>query len=207
VLAAERGDDQAIARLAAGEQQGVCWTTLAVGLHALAHVDDYERGVAWAISLGGDTDTNAAVAGALLGCRHGVEAIPARWLDALRDRERIERAADALAAPETPLGERLSRALAWAVERHGEQVRKGTAIPYVAHLMGVCALVLEDDGTPDEAVAALLHDVVEDTDATVDDVAREFGPEVAEIVAGCSDTDVIPKPPWRSRKEAYIAGL
>jgi ADP-ribosylglycohydrolase len=207
VLAAEAGDQATIAALAGGAEQGVCWTALAVGLHALAHIDDYERGVTWAISLGGDTDTNAAVAGALLGCRHGVEAIPARWLEALRDRERIERAADALGPRSAPLGERLSRAVAYACERHGLQVRKGTSVPYVAHLMGVCALVLEDGGDADEAVAALLHDVVEDTDATVEEVAREFGPVVAEIVAGCSDTDAFPKPPWRPRKEAYIAAL
>jgi GTP pyrophosphokinase len=207
ILAVEAGDEAAIAELAGGDQRGVCWTALAVGLHALVNVDDYERGVAWAISLGGDTDTNAAVAGALLGCRHGVEAIPTRWLGRLRDRGRIERAAGALAPRSAPLGERLSRALDYAWQRHGQQVRKGTSVPYVAHLMAVCALVLEDGGNADEAVAALLHDVVEDTDATVEEVAREFGPVVAEIVAGCSDTDALPKPPWRPRKEAYIAAL
>ncbi len=90
-------DQDFIARLAAGAEPGACWTTLGVGLHALLTARDYESGVLWAIGLGGDTDTNAAVAGALLGCRHGPDSIPARWLTPLRERERIERAAHALA--------------------------------------------------------------------------------------------------------------
>jgi ADP-ribosylglycohydrolase len=90
-------DQDFIARLAAGPELGACWTTLGVGLTALLMEDDYESGVRWAIGLGGDTDTNAAVAGALLGCRHGADSIPERWLIPLRERERIERAARALA--------------------------------------------------------------------------------------------------------------
>lgn len=90
-------DDAAIADLAGGPELGTCWATLGVSLHALEAIDDYERGVAWAISLGGDTDTNAAVVGALLGCRHGVGAIPPRWLESLRERDRIERVARLLA--------------------------------------------------------------------------------------------------------------
>jgi ADP-ribosyl-[dinitrogen reductase] hydrolase len=85
----------ALARLA-GDQAGACWTTLAVALYSLVAIDDYVRGITFVIGLGGDTDTNAAVAGALLGCRHGEGAIPPRWLGALRDRERIERAAEGL---------------------------------------------------------------------------------------------------------------
>jgi ADP-ribosylglycohydrolase len=92
-------DEAALGRLAAGPQAGACWTTVAVALQALIAVDDYEDGVGWAVSLGGDVDTNAAVAGALLGCRHGAAAIPERWLAPLRGRERIERAADMLASP------------------------------------------------------------------------------------------------------------
>jgi ADP-ribosyl-[dinitrogen reductase] hydrolase len=92
-------DEGALARRAAGRAAGACWTTLALGLHALVAHDDYERGVTWVIAQGGDTDTNAAVAGALLGCRHGVAAIPERWLSPLRARRRIERAAEGLVAP------------------------------------------------------------------------------------------------------------
>ena len=74
----------------------MCWTTLGVGLLALA-ADDYVGGVLWAIGLGGDTDTNAAVAGALLGCRDGPGSIPERWLAPLHQKERIERVAQGLA--------------------------------------------------------------------------------------------------------------
>jgi ADP-ribosyl-[dinitrogen reductase] hydrolase len=97
-IAAARKKPETLADLAAGEEMGACWTTLGVALHALEAIDDYEQGVLWAISLGGDTDTNAAVAGALLGCRHGPDAIPERWLEPLHERERIERAAAGLAA-------------------------------------------------------------------------------------------------------------
>lgn len=90
--AVSAGDVEVIAAAANGPERGACWTTLAVALCALS-AGGYEEGVTWAISLGGDTDTNAAVAGALLGCGEGVHAIPARWLAPLRERERIERAA------------------------------------------------------------------------------------------------------------------
>jgi ADP-ribosyl-[dinitrogen reductase] hydrolase len=90
-------DASTIAALAAGPEMGSCWTTLGVGLFALVVAEDYEGGVLWAIGLGGDTDTNGAVAGALLGCSHGPGSIPERWLAPLRERERIEHAAKALA--------------------------------------------------------------------------------------------------------------
>ena len=75
--------------------------------------------------------------------------------------------------------------------------------------MGVASLVLEDGGDEDEAVAALLHDAVEDQGGqqTLTRIAGLFGDRVAGIVAACSDTDATPKPPWRERKEAYIAHL
>jgi len=93
---AASGASSELARLAAGPESGACWTALGVALHALLSYDSLEEGLAWAISLGGDTDTNAAVAGSLLGLRHGAEAIPSRWLDKLRRRRRIEAAAAAL---------------------------------------------------------------------------------------------------------------
>lgn len=96
VLACVRsGDQAALAGLAAGVEAGACWTTIGVALQAFT-AEDYEAGVSWAVALGGDVDTNAAVTGALLGCRLGPDAIPARWLARLRARERIERAADGL---------------------------------------------------------------------------------------------------------------
>lgn len=88
-------------------------------------------------------------------------------------------------------------------------MRKGTTIPYVSHLLGVAALVLEAGGDEDQAIAALLHDAVEDQGgaATQAEIQRRFGDRVAAIVAACSDTDRHPKPPWRERKEAYLRHL
>ena len=106
-----------------------------------------------------------------------------------------------------PLVDRFAEALVYATEIHQAQRRKGTDIPYVAHLLAVASLVLEDGGDEGEAIAALLHDAIEDTAATYTDIEARFGPDVAAIVQGCSDTDVMPKPPWRQRKEAYVAHL
>lgn len=87
--------------------------------------------------------------------------------------------------------------------------RKGTDIPVMSHLLAVLAIVLEHGGDEDEAVAAVLHDAGEDAggQARIDDIRAKFGDRVADIVLGCSDTLVEPKPAWRSRKEAYIAHL
>ena len=93
---AREDNEPALAALAAGPEAATCWTTLAVGLFALETADSYAHGVLWAIGLGGDTDTNAAVAGALLGCRHGRASVPGEWLEPLWERERIERAAQGL---------------------------------------------------------------------------------------------------------------
>jgi (p)ppGpp synthase/HD superfamily hydrolase len=106
-----------------------------------------------------------------------------------------------------PLVDRFAEALVYATKIHEAQRRKGTDIPYVAHLLGVASLVLEDGGDEDEAIAALLHDAIEDTPTTYADVEARFGPHVTAIVQACSDTDVMPKPPWRRRKEAYLAHL
>jgi ADP-ribosyl-[dinitrogen reductase] hydrolase len=89
--------EEPIRAVAGSREGGTCWATLGVALFALTEFDDYERSVLWAIGLGGDTDTNAAVVGALLGCREGPDSIPERWLSPLHERERIERAAAALA--------------------------------------------------------------------------------------------------------------
>ena len=111
--------------------------------------------------------------------------------------------------PQPPTGPRLDEAFALARELHAGQRRKGTAIPYIGHLMAVAALVIEDGGDEDEAIAALLHDAVEDQGGppTLALIRERFGPRVAAIVAACSDTDETPKPPWRARKEAYLAHL
>lgn len=110
---------------------------------------------------------------------------------------------------EPAAGNRLEEAVAYALELHARQTRKSTRIPYISHLFAVCALVLEDGGTEDEAIAALLHDGPEDQggEETLDDIRRRFGPEVAALVDGLSDTLESPKPPWRERKEAYLIRL
>ena len=107
------------------------------------------------------------------------------------------------------LGSRFREALVYAAELHADQVRKGTSIPYVSHLLSVAALVIEDGGSEDEAVAALLHDAVEDQGGkpTLQKIRLRFGQGVADIVEACSDADTLPKPPWRERKERYIAHL
>lgn len=104
--------------------------------------------------------------------------------------------------------ERLADAAALAFTLHAEQLRKGTEIPYVAHLMSVAALVLEHGGDEEQAIAGLLHDAIEDVGAEQEAViAERFGPRVARIVRSCTDADTFPKPPWQTRKEAYIAHL
>ena len=111
------------------------------------------------------------------------------------------------AAPEQQMLSRFEQALVFASQKHRTQTRKGTAIPYIAHLMQVAGLALENGAKEDEAIAALLHDVMEDQDVTQEELTRRFGPEVAAIVAGCSDSASSDKAPWKERKEAYIAHL
>jgi (p)ppGpp synthase/HD superfamily hydrolase len=109
----------------------------------------------------------------------------------------------------TPLGPRFEEALVFATRKHAGQHRKGTAVPYVAHILSVTGLVLEAGGDEDLAIAALLHDVVEDCGGApvFKEIRRRFGKRVAHVVDGCTDTDLDPKPPWRKRKEDYIAHL
>ncbi len=105
------------------------------------------------------------------------------------------------------LTKRFDAAFLLAHELHGTQGRKGTTRPYIAHLMGVTAIVLTHGGDEDQAIAALLHDAVEDCGGApmLVRIREQFGARVARIVEGCTDTDQTPKPPWRARKEAYIA--
>lgn len=107
------------------------------------------------------------------------------------------------------LTSRFSEALAYASQLHATQYRKGSGVPYVAHLLGVAAIALEHGANEDEAIAALLHDAIEDQGGARarDDIRRVFGPEVATIVDGCTDSETHPKPPWRERKETYLAHL
>jgi (p)ppGpp synthase/HD superfamily hydrolase len=110
------------------------------------------------------------------------------------------------------LTDRFDQAVRYAAGLHRVQVRKGTSIPYLSHLLAVCSLVLEDGGTEDEAIAALLHDGPEDQGGTpvLDEIQARFGDRVASMVAGLSDAMPAPgetKAPWRERKEAYLQHL
>jgi (p)ppGpp synthase/HD superfamily hydrolase len=107
------------------------------------------------------------------------------------------------------LTSRFSEALGYVAALHAAQVRKVSGEPYISHLLAVAALVMEYGGSEDEAVAALLHDAVEDQGgaATLEEIRRRFGDAIAAIVEGCSDTAESPKPPWRQRKDAHIAHL
>lgn len=104
------------------------------------------------------------------------------------------------------LTERFEQALIYASQVHDGHRRKSGDIPYLAHLLGVAALVLEDGGGEDEAIAALLHDAIEDRPdrASLDEIGRRFGEDVEEIVRHCTETEERPKPPWQTRKETYI---
>jgi (p)ppGpp synthase/HD superfamily hydrolase len=110
---------------------------------------------------------------------------------------------------EQVLGDRFESGLQFAVAAHRTQMRKGSGIPYVGHLLGVCSLVIEAGGSEDEAIGALLHDAVEDQGGQrmLDDIRLRFGDHVAAIVEACSDTLESPKPPWQARKEAYLKHL
>jgi len=107
------------------------------------------------------------------------------------------------------LSPRFSEALVYAAALHAEQRRKASGVPYIAHLLGVAAIALEYGADENEAIAALLHDAIEDQGgaATREEIRRRFGLEVVAIVDGCTDSDVLPKPPWRQRKQAYVARL
>jgi (p)ppGpp synthase/HD superfamily hydrolase len=107
----------------------------------------------------------------------------------------------------TSLGPRFEKALSYAVQTHASQKKKASDTPYLAHLMTVTALVLEDGGSEDEAIAALLHDAVEDQGGRprLDDIRVRFGETVARIVEGCTDSFETPKAPWAERKRAYVA--
>jgi GTP pyrophosphokinase len=112
--------------------------------------------------------------------------------------------------PSAYFSARLTAAFDYARALHAKQVRKGTTVPYIAHLLGVAALVIEHGGDEDQAVAALLHGAIEDQGRdgrTRTEIEDKFGARVARIVEGCTDADTIPKPPWRERKEAYVAHL
>jgi (p)ppGpp synthase/HD superfamily hydrolase len=110
-----------------------------------------------------------------------------------------------------PLGPRFEQALGYAISHHRDDRRKGTQIPYAAHLLAVASIVLEMESSEDEAIAALLHDVIEDGGGpeAEAEIAAQFGPDVARIVRANSDSlsGDSAKAPWRQRKEDYVAAI
>ena len=104
------------------------------------------------------------------------------------------------------LSEKFAEALAFAAGLHARQLRKGTDIPYVSHLLAVASIALEHGADEETAIAALLHDAIEDQggDPRRQMIRRRFGERVADIVSRCTDAETMPKPPWRERKEKYI---
>jgi len=102
---------------------------------------------------------------------------------------------------------RFIAALSYAAKLHARQIRKRTERPYIGHLLGVAAIVIEYGGDEDLAIAALLHDAVEDQGGLprLREIQRKFGKRVAHIVDGCTDAYTEPKAPWLERKRAYIA--
>jgi (p)ppGpp synthase/HD superfamily hydrolase len=109
----------------------------------------------------------------------------------------------------TELSTRFDDALKMASSLHRTQMRKTTGVPYIAHLLGVTSLVLEEGGSEDMAIAALLHDAAEDQggDAVLAEIAAAFGDEVARWVRQASDSFTLPKPPWESRKRHHLAEI
>jgi (p)ppGpp synthase/HD superfamily hydrolase len=107
------------------------------------------------------------------------------------------------------LTKRFEEAMGYAFELHQGQYRRGTKIPYIAHLLAVTGLVIEDGGDEDLAIAALLHDAVEDQGGQpiLEKIKQRYGKRVASIVAGCTDSFSSPKPSWRHRKEGYLQHL
>jgi (p)ppGpp synthase/HD superfamily hydrolase len=113
------------------------------------------------------------------------------------------------------LSRRFTEALAYAAELHVDQRRKGPGgIPYIGHLLGVASLVLEHGGTETQAIAALLHDAIEDRPregCTEREISNRFGPDVLRIVQACTDS-VDPNDPrdastWKARKQQYVAHI
>jgi (p)ppGpp synthase/HD superfamily hydrolase len=129
----------------------------------------------------------------------GTRSFPCRLLEASRTKGLLS----------LKLTKRFSQAFSYANELHQEQLRKGTQAPYLSHLMAVASLVLEHGGDEDMAIAALLHDAVEDQGGKpiLEEIQRRFGARVAEMVDSCTDAYVLPKPPWKERKVTYIAHL
>lgn len=110
---------------------------------------------------------------------------------------------------EDRLSPRFQLALGYALRAHAGHTRKGTGVPYFAHLAGVMSLVLEAGGDEEQAVAALLHDVVEDRGGPerLEEIRERFGERVARIVAGCTQGSGGDEDRWDERRDRYVESL
>ena len=188
--------------IAPGGSWNWCWFGKAAA--AIGERGEAERALRHAIQLTAEGGEETAAAEVLAGldstarstCRNvGSES---RVGDAVDPKDESGRMTD-----------QLDEALAYAVELHREQTRKGSGVPYIGHLLTVAGLVIEDGGSKAQAIAALLHDSAEDQggEGRLAEIESRFGPDVARIVVACSDTLETPKPPWRKRKERYLTHL
>ena len=105
--------------------------------------------------------------------------------------------------------DKFTQALSFTATLHNGQLRKGTQIPYISHLLSVSAIVMRNGGDEEQVIAALLHDSVEDQGGInlLNDIESKFGERVAKIVKQCSDSFEKPKPPWEQRKKTYVASI
>jgi len=111
--------------------------------------------------------------------------------------------------PDAVMTDRFVDALAWASRRHTGQARHNTGTPYLSHLLSTSAIVIEERGSEDAAIAALLHDVLEDQPVPRAQLRQQFGAEIYRIVDDCTDADLGQRAglDWRSRKEAHLARM
>lgn len=105
------------------------------------------------------------------------------------------------------LSARFNDALVWAASLHQNQVRKTSNTPYIGHLLSVAGLVIESGGSEDQALAALLHDVIEDQGVSVAEITSKFGQKVADLVDAVTESYTEPKPDWEQRKRLYLDKL
>ena len=192
------------AQIAPAHPWNWCWLGKAAA--AIGELGEARSAFERAIELGGGEDQTDATellgelgemqAGTLRGSASG-------YLAQMVDEPRKSQDSEPL------LGERFQDALEFAAATHRTQTRKGSGIPYIGHLLGVCSLVIEEGGDEDEAIAALLHDAAEDRGGRkmLDEIDERFGENVASIVEACSDTLDWPKPPWKERKQTYAEHL
>jgi GTP pyrophosphokinase len=108
--------------------------------------------------------------------------------------------------------ERFRLALDYAAQKHAQQTRKASAVPYLSHLLGVCSIFMANSADEDVWIAALLHDSIEDQggETTAVEIERLFGKRVADLVRGCSELTAqadAPKPTWLERKIDYLSRL